>query len=177
MGTRDKLRELVDDVPLLRLLTNRALKSGPTYVTLPSADHPRRADLPKEATVVVVSGQMSDSIKAGIAALPADAKGVLIIPADMPDITADDIRKILDVAQTSNASIIRASTEDGLAGHPIYFSADLFSRFAELDGDRGAFHLTNELKDETLLVPLQGQSARLDLDTPEDWERFRNRIN
>ncbi|AKS46065.1 CTP:molybdopterin cytidylyltransferase MocA [Octadecabacter temperatus] len=175
MGDRDKLRELVDGVPLLRLLTDRALQSGPTYVTLPSVDHPRRAILPKEATVVVVSGQMSDSIKAGIAALPADAKGVLIIPADMPDITADDIRKILEAAQTSDEPIIRACTQDGLAGHPIYFAARTFARFETISGDRGAAQLTAELKEQTLFVPLQGDRARLDLDTPEDWAKFHAR--
>ena len=175
MGGRDKLLELVDGVPLLTLLTERALQSGPTYVTLPSADHPRRAVLPKAAKVVVVSGLMSDSIKAGITALPVVAKGVLILPADMPDITADDIRTVIDAAQASDAPIVRACTETGLAGHPIYFAAHTFARFANLTGDRGASRLTSELEGQTLFVPLQGDRARLDLDTPDDWKTYHAR--
>ena len=39
MGGRDKLLETVDGVPLLALLTARALRVGPTFVTLPSPAH------------------------------------------------------------------------------------------------------------------------------------------
>lgn len=175
MGTRDKLLEQVDGVPILARLADRALQSGPVFVTIPTEDHPRRIVLPKAAQVVVVSGQMSDSIKAGIAALPDDTTGVLILPADMPDITADDIRKVLEVARTSNAPIVRACTEDGRAGHPIYFAARTFTRFAGLTGDRGAARITAELEQQTQFVPLQGNRARLDLDTPEDWAAYNAR--
>ena len=175
MAGADKLLEMVDDAPLLAVLAQRALSVGPTYVTLPSADHPRRAVLPQAAQVIPVDGQMSDSIKAGIAALPADARGVIILPADMPDITAEDIGKIHAAASTSNAAIIRATTADGLAGHPIYFAASQFPRFAELNGDRGAFYLTTGLEDQTILIPLAADRARLDLDTPQDWASYRAR--
>jgi len=177
MGRRDKLLELIDGIPLLALIAERALKSGPTYVTLPSATHSRRAVLPNGATVVPVSGEMSDSIKTGIAALPAEAEGVLLLPADMPDITADDIRKVIAAVQETDALIVRACTANGTAGHPVYFDNSLFPKLAKLEGDRGAFHIITALKDKTHLVRLDGDRARLDLDTPEDWDRYRNRIS
>lgn len=175
MGGPDKLLELVDGVPLLARQVARALSVGPTVVTLPSADHPRRVGLPQAAQVVAVTGQMSDSIKAGIAALADDVSGVMILPADMPDITENDIQAIHDVALKSAALLVRATTEDGRAGHPIYFSASQFPRFKSLTGDRGAFHLTTGLETQTELVPLQGNRARLDLDTPDDWAAYRAR--
>ncbi len=177
MGDRDKLMEIVDGVPLLALLATRALSIGPTFVTLPAKDHPRRSVLPQSAQIVVVDANLglAHSIKAGIAALPAIATGVIILPADMPDITAADMAAIRDAASHSPAPIIRATTADGTPGHPIYFAASQFSRFDDLHGDRGAFRLMIGLEDQTLLVPLQGNRARLDLDTPQDWAAYRAR--
>jgi CTP:molybdopterin cytidylyltransferase MocA len=177
MGARDKLLETVDGVPLLALLTARALSVGPTFVTLPSADHPRRFALPQSAQIVVVDANlgMAHSIKAGIAALGDTATGVMILPADMPDITASDMAAVQVAAAESGLPIVRASTQDGRAGHPIYFAASQFPRFADLDGDRGAHRLTLGLEDQTRLIALKGDRARLDLDTPEDWEAYRAR--
>jgi molybdenum cofactor cytidylyltransferase len=177
MGDRDKLLELVDGVPLLARLATRALSIGPTFVTLPSANHLRRSVLPNSAQIVVVDANLglAHSVKSGIAALPDTADGVMILPADMPDITAADMAVIKTAASTTTLPIVRARTSDGAPGHPIYFAARLFSRFDDLHGDRGAFRLTIGLEDQTLLVPLQGDRARLDLDTPEDWAAYRAR--
>ena len=171
----DKLLEIVDGKPVLGLLAARALTLGPTFVTVPALNHPRRKVLPNAAQVVAVQGQMSDSIKAGIMALPDTTSGVMILPADMPDITAQDMAAIHAAARASDALIVRAATEDGRAGHPIYFAATLFHLFDTLSEDRGAFRLAKGYEDQTLLVPLRGDRARLDLDTPEDWAAYRNR--
>lgn len=174
MGARDKLLEDIDGLPLLRRQVERALESGLVIVTLPSADHPRAAVVPARATIVVVAGQMSDSIRAGIAAVPVDAPGVVILPADMPDITAADISAV-KAAATDDIAIVRAATQDGKPGHPIYFARKTFSDFNTIEGDRGAFRICENWPDDTKIVPLNGQRARLDLDTPEDWDRYRNR--
>jgi len=79
MGGRDKLLEHIGGTPILRLLTDRAQSVGPTFVTLPAQDHPRRDVLPPATQVVTIRGEMSDSIKAGITALPAAATGVIIL--------------------------------------------------------------------------------------------------
>lgn len=172
MGDRDKLLERVHGHAILAVLAKRALSVAPTFVTLPSLDHPRRAVLPDAAQLVIVDGQMSDSIQAGIAALPDDTRGVMILPADMPDITSSDMRLIQTAAQNTDAPIVRASTADGLAGHPIYFASCQFAKFSDLKGDHGAFSLTKGLERETVLIPLEGDRARLDLDTPEDWANY-----
>ena len=173
MQGRDKLLELVDGEPLLRLLALRALPLGPVYATLPPIGHPRYDILPDPVQTVPVDGELSDNIRAGIATLPSDTQGVILLPADMPEITQADLAKIKDTALKTDALIVRALTEDGRAGHPIYFSVKVFDRFAELRGDRGAFRIIDDLKDEVVAVPLAGNRARLDLDTPQDWADWR----
>lgn len=173
----DKLLEPVAGQPLVRLMADRALETGPCLVTLPSADHPRRVVLPKAVQVVAVAGQMSDSIRAGVAALPAEATAVMILPADMPDITARDMETLKAHARTSGALVTRATTCDGKPGHPIVFDRALFGDLQRLTGDRGAYTLCRDHLDRTAFVALAGQRARLDLDTPEDWETYRKGLS
>lgn len=169
----DKLLEEVGGSPLLTVLCHRALAAGPVFVTLPArADHPRRAAVPDGINSVPVDGQMSDSIRAGLHALPADATGVIILPADMPDITSEDLAA-LKAAVTPDVQVVRATTEDGKPGHPIYFARATFPAFDALEGDRGAFRVCSAFEDSTTYVPLKGQRARLDLDTPEEWKAYR----
>lgn len=180
MGGRDKLFEQIDGGAILTVLAQRALTIGPVFVTLPDADHARRALLPKGVTIVAVAHAaaplgMAESLKAGIAALPAETSGVVILPADMPEITAEDFALLAKQAQRTDAPIIRATTQDGKAGHPIYFAASVFPRFAALSGDRGGIEIVKALEDQTEFLPLKGNRARLDLDTPEDWDRYRDR--
>jgi len=173
MGGRDKLLELIDGTPILRRQVTRALETGPALVTLPSDDHARCHVVPRAARIVFIKGTMSGSIRAGINALPNEATGVIILPADMPDVTAQDIRSIRSAAQTSDAAIVRAVTPQGQFGHPIYFSKKTFHEFSELSGDRGAARLCGNWADSTRHVTLDGNRARLDLDTPDDWDRYR----
>ena len=176
MRGRDKLLEEVEGVPLLEVLARRALTLGPVYVTLPPGDNARRFALPRAAQAIEVADAakgMAHSIRAGIDALPDACAGVMILPADMPDITADDLAAIKTTALESKARIVRATTQDGQPGHPIFFAASEFPTFDTLQGDRGAFALCGALNDETEFVALEGNRARLDLDTPEDWDRYR----
>jgi len=175
MRGRDKLLEEIDGTPILNLLSARAIMVGPVFVTLPDLNHPRRKALPGDATAVPVPearNGMSNSLKAGISALPDTATGVIILPADMPDITTADLAAIKAHSQQNLAPIVRATTSDGKPGHPIYFARSLFSLLQNLSGDRGAYQICQDYSAQTKLVPLKGQRARLDLDTPEEWEYF-----
>lgn len=174
MGGTDKLLEPVNGAPLLQVLASRALIVGPTFVTVPSLTHRRRFVLPQAARVVAVTGQMSDSIRAGVAALPDTATGVIILPADMPDITTEDIAAIKAEPDTG-ASLVQATTADGQPGHPTYFAASFFGALKALGGDHGARDILQANAHLIHSVPLQGNRARLDLDTLEDWAAWRAR--
>jgi len=178
MGTRDKLLELIDGQPLLARVTSRALSVAPTYVTLPALNHPRAAVLSSHANVVAVPDAMKGmaaSLCRGIAALPKQTTGVIIMPADMPDITNKDLGAILAHSKSTPNPIVRATTNDGKPGHPTYFSRAMFPKLKALKGDTGAAPICAAHLDETMFVPLQGNRARLDLDTPEDWHAYRSR--
>ena len=184
MVGRDKLMEEVDGMPLLlRQARMIAALPEPAYVTLPGPDHPRsqllEQDGPPEVERIWVPDAtlgLSRSLQAGVAALPREVEGVLILLADLPDIEEADLRALLHVQQARpDADVWQAVTEDHLPGHPLILSARLFEDVAALDGDAGAGDLIRAAHkaDRVEPVPLPGQRARTDLDTPAEWAAWR----
>lgn len=178
MAGRDKLLELVAGRPLLRERAEVALATGaPVFVTLPPrAGFPdrwaaldglslTRVPVPRHAD------GLSASLAAGVTALPPEAPGVVVLLADMPEITADDLAAL--VANWDGRAIHRAAGAEGTPGNPVLFPATDFAVLAALSGDRGARDLLRAEAGRTRLVPLPGAHALTDLDTPEDWARWR----
>lgn len=180
MGGADKLMQVVDGMPLIRRQAQlaRAATDGMVIVALPAAPHPRY-DAISELDVVRcpvpdASDGMSASLRKAVSALPADTPAVAILLADLPDVTDADMQAVLDAVDFSQKNLVwRGVTADGKPGHPVVFHRDLFPSIARLSGDTGAQEIIRQAQDQTALIPLPGQHARADLDTPEDWVAWR----
>jgi CTP:molybdopterin cytidylyltransferase MocA len=176
MRGTDKLAVDVGGAALLTVMVRRALDTGRrVWVTLPAGNDPRTALLPDAAHPVAVpdaASGMSASIRAGVAALPADASAVMILPADMPDITAEDMRGMAD---SYAGGILRATAADGTPGHPVIFPRALFADLCAITGDSGARRVVSAHQDAVRLHALPGTRATTDLDTPEAWSAWRAR--
>ena len=177
MGGRDKLAEPVDGVPLLRKQAEMALGLDlPVTVALA----PGRAqeelldglDLDVYSAACSLEG-MSGTLRSAMAHL-ADARAVLVLLADLPELELSDLQAVLKARDAARKALIwRGVTEDGRAGHPILFDRALFPQFAQLKGDGGGHEIVEAAGDRVHLVPLPGMRARRDLDTPEDWAAWR----
>jgi CTP:molybdopterin cytidylyltransferase MocA len=174
MQGRDKMLEEVEGQPLLRLMARRALKSGvPVRVVLGPGQDARRAALDGLA-VEIVEAQGSDGMAASIRAGVAGLSGpVLIVLADMPEITAGDIYLMVSLHAQAPTAILRAATRDGRAGHPVLFPADLLPDLGRLSGDEGARAVLKREGARVHLLPLKDDRAAVDLDTPEAWAAWR----
>lgn len=180
MRGADKLLEPVDGAPLLARQAQAAAATGcPVVVTLPPGAAARRAALAglpvRPVEVADAAEGLGASIRAGVAALPAGATGVLLLLADLPEITADDLARICAAHRADAAAIWRATAEDGRAGHPVLVPADLFGALRGLAGDAGARAVLAAHAGRVRPVPLPGARAVTDLDTPEDWAAWRAR--
>ncbi|MGV6848954.1 MAG: nucleotidyltransferase family protein [Marinibacterium sp.] len=180
MRGRDKLMEDIDGQPLIARQAQmaRAATSGPVFVTLPPRPHPRHAAIEavdvSPVPVADADEGMAASLRAGIAALPADTLRAMILLADMPDLTVDDLRILIAATGTNpDRKVWRGATRDARPGHPIIVAASLLPEFARLSGDTGGRDILRQAQADTLLVPLPGNRARADLDTPEDWTAWR----
>jgi len=110
---------------------------------------------------------MASSIRAGIAALPAETEAVVITLGDQPLIDGGVIRRV--VAQWRAASPRPAAVVTCYAdgrGHPTLFGSALFSQLLALEGDRGARELLASLGEAVAEVDVPSVRPA-DVDTPE----------
>ncbi|MGF6860713.1 molybdenum cofactor cytidylyltransferase [Rhodobacteraceae bacterium MBR-64] len=180
MRGTDKLLEPVNGVPLLRHQALRALQTGaPVLVTLPG-DRPARrdclADLPvRLITVPDPTEGIAASIRAGVAGLCDKAQAVMILLADLPEVTTDDLAAMIAAFRADPAQpILRACADDGTPGHPVIFARRHFPALSRLTGDSGARAILARAPD-LRPYPLPGTRATTDLDTPEAWAHWRAR--
>ncbi|MEI4486259.1 NTP transferase domain-containing protein [Frigidibacter sp. MR17.14] len=173
----DKLVEPVDGQPLLARLARAALDAGAVVRVALAPDRPARAaalaGLAVEMLTVPDAAEgLAASLRAGAAAaLAAGEDGLLVMLGDMPEIDGAAVAALLAAAAKAPGRVVRAVAEDGTPGHPVLFPARLLPALGALRGDQGA---RGVLKGEDwLAVPLPGHAALTDLDTPEDWARWR----
>ncbi len=180
MGGRDKLAEPVGGVPLLRHVLDVLARSAvdETVVVLPPEPGARLAALTGTKARIVTNPRaaegMGTSIGAGVTALRPDSDAVLIVLADMPELTARDFDRLIAAFDPAEGrAIVRAVAEDGQPGHPVLFGRRFFEPLRALEGDRGARALIEDYPEFVADVTLPGPAAATDLDTPADWEAWR----
>jgi CTP:molybdopterin cytidylyltransferase MocA len=177
MEGRDKLLESVAGVPLLRLVAERALSVTPhVAVTLRAPDPDRAAALQGLAVDVIpvpdAATGMSASLRAGAAwALSSPCTALLVLLPDMPDITANDLHRLVTDYARAPDTPLRAASQDGQPGNPVILPRVVWPLLRDLSGDQGARAIL--AAHPPRLCPLPGQRALTDLDTLEDWARWR----
>lgn len=176
MRGADKLMEPVEGVPLLLRQARVALATGaPVIVTLPLDRPARNAALAGLDLVTVpvpdAALGLSASIRAGVRA--AGARPVLVLLADLPEITTDDLSRLLVRHAAIPDLILHGTAADGTPGHPVLFPIWALPGLAVLTGDSGARDLLRQHRDKTEFIALPARHAVTDLDTPEDWAAWR----
>ena len=175
MGGDDKLLRHVDGVPLIRRAALHAVASGQrVLVTLRPEDHARRAALAGLALRLLPVGDAATGMSASLRCAAADigpASPLMILPADMPEISASDLARLW-TAQAANPERIIQGMAGHVPGHPVILPPDLVPELGHLSGDTGARAILAWHHQRILPVPLFGRRAILDLDTPQDWEAW-----
>ncbi|WP_294220095.1 nucleotidyltransferase family protein [uncultured Shimia sp.] len=175
----DKLLELIDGQPLLQKMAKQACAVSPTVlICLRPNDISRRVVLQGLECVVVevpdASEGMAHSLRAGIAKLPGNCSAVMVIPADMPELTQSDFETIAQSHEDAPDAIIRATSAENHPGHPVLFPARLFGELRGVSGDVGAKDVLERNMLSVKLFKLPDAHAVTDLDTPEEWRTWRD---
>jgi molybdenum cofactor cytidylyltransferase len=108
---------------------------------------------------------LSSSIRAGIARLPLTCSGAMLLLADQPLVSADDLRRLAGTWR-KQPQYIAAALYSGTIGVPAIFPRNMFQALLQLRGDTGARALLRRNTDRVVRVPMP--SAAVDIDTPED---------
>jgi CTP:molybdopterin cytidylyltransferase MocA len=181
MRGADKLLERVEGRPVLALLAERALGAGPSVLVTLAPDQPGRMQALSGQKVTVsevpeASEGMAASLRAGAEAMSAGGHdGLMVLPADMPEIATEDIAGMMASFLSAPAPrpILRAAASDGRPGHPVILPARLAADLARLSGDTGARDVLRAHASDVVIHPLPGERALTDLDTPEEWAAWR----
>ena len=165
--------------PLIRRVTRTALEADlhPVVVVLGAqADRirPHLRDL-AVSTVENLNWQegLASSLRAGLEAIMTDVpqvRGVIVMPADQPWLTAAHLRNIEAAQRASNRTIVASDYGDHL-GPPAYFGRKHFPALLTLSGDAGARELLRAFDAESVAAPA---GSGIDCDNPADYARLRD---
>ena len=116
---------------------------------------------------------LASSVKVGVAAVADDAAGAVICLGDMPLISANLIDRLIEAFGPDRGNLIVVPVSDNRRGNPVLWSRRFFNELMTLDGDVGARHLIAKHNEAVVEVPVQGDGAFLDIDTPQALEAAR----
>ncbi len=116
---------------------------------------------------------LSTSLRAGLAALPAETDGVVVCLADMPLVAPHHINKLISAFNPAEHRSICVPVADGQRGNPVLWARQHFGEMSRLTGDRGARALMDQLADEVVEVTMGSDAVLADFDTPEALARLR----
>ncbi len=115
------------------------------------------------------------SIARGVAALGPAVSAALIALGDQPALPPEVIPRLLRAFKETGKPIV-APLYRGVQGNPVLFSSAVFPELRALTGDRGARSVVEEDPARVALVSFD-LPMPADLDTFEDYERLRPRVN
>ncbi|WP_332685042.1 molybdopterin-binding/glycosyltransferase family 2 protein [Bosea sp. (in: a-proteobacteria)] len=173
MGEGNKLLQPVRGEPLVRhaVKAQLASRARPVLVVVGHQEAEVRAALTGlDVTFVrnpAFAEGLAGSLKAGVAALPAEAEGVVVSLGDMPNVTAGVIDRLAQAFADRPEALAVAPTLLGQRGNPVLLAKALFAQVAGLAGDEGARRLLAGAGDAVEEVPLDDPAIALDVDTPE----------
>lgn len=111
---------------------------------------------------------MASSLTTGLAALPQDTDAALIVLADMPFVTVEDINALCAAYAPEKGRAIIIPTHGGKRGNPVLLGRQFFASLATLSGDQGAKSYIQ--KNEDFVYELHaGPGILIDIDTPESY--------
>jgi molybdenum cofactor cytidylyltransferase len=176
MGGPNKLLAEIGGRPLVRIVVEQALASQARPVIVVTGHQRERVEAALAGLPVdfVHNPRFADglgtSLKTGIAALPAQADGVIVCLGDMPQVDSALIDRLIGTLDPDRGALIVVPTIDGQRGNPVVWSRRFFSNLMAVEGDVGARYLIGRFGEVVTEEPLVGSAALTDVDTPEALE-------
>jgi molybdenum cofactor cytidylyltransferase len=173
MGGANKLLAEIGGRPLVRIAAEEALASRAAPVIVVTGH--QRAEVAQALAGLPVrlvynpdfAQGLGTSLKAGIAALPADAEGAIVCLGDMPQVDASLIDRLIGAFDPERGALVVMPTFEGKRGNPVLWSRRFFPDLMAIEGDVGARHLIGRYNEAVVEVPFEGKAALVDVDTPE----------
>ncbi len=136
---------------------------------------------PADDVVVTINpdsgSQPIDSLRIGLAALPADAAAAAVLPVDSPAAHPETVRQLIGAfreAEPGRALIVRP-VHGGEPGHPTLFARPLFRELATEVLPHGAETVVERHAQARLDIPVDDPGVSRNVNTPADYRSLRER--
>ncbi|HYL34135.1 MAG TPA: molybdopterin-binding/glycosyltransferase family 2 protein [Stellaceae bacterium] len=178
MGTVNKLLIGVDGKPMVRHAVDAALAAGLTPVVVVTGHE--REKITAALTGLAVSlvnnpdyaEGLSTSLRTGLDILPPDVEGALICLADMPRVSAGELKRLTAAFDPREGRAIIVPTRRGKRGNPVLWARQFFAEMRAVAGDVGARHLIGAYPELVAEIEMEGDGVVTDIDTPQALARL-----
>jgi molybdenum cofactor cytidylyltransferase len=170
-----KLVAKLDGKPIVRRVAEAALaaKARPVVVVTGYARNSVEAaladlDVGLAFNPKFASG-LASSLRVGLAAMPDDLMGALVLLGDMPWIEPPLIDALIEAFLARKDALAAVPLREGRRGNPVLLGRVLFEAAMRLEGDEGARRLIGALSANDLVeVEASDMGVMVDIDTPDD---------
>ena len=182
MGGPNKLLAEIGGRPLVRIAAEQALASRAQRVIVVTGHQREQVEAALQGLKVEVvhnpnfAEGLSTSLKAGLAAVPADVDGAIVCLGDMPQVDASLIDRLIAGFDPERGALVVVPISGGKRGNPVVWSRRFFHELGTLEGDVGARHLIGRYPEAVAEVQVTDRAALTDVDTPEAFEHVKAEI-
>lgn len=182
MGAVNKLIAEIGGKPLVRIAAEQALASRASPVIVVTGHQHEMVEAALAGLPVRVvhnpdyAEGLGTSLKAGIAAVPPEANAAIICLGDMPQVDAGLIDRLITAFDPEKGALVVTPVIEGRRGNPVVWSRRFFNDLMQVQGDVGARHLIGNYVEAVVEVPVTGDAALVDVDTPESFSAVKAEI-
>ncbi len=171
-GAGNKLLAEVDGEPMVRRAARAAIEGGAAAVAVVTGHEREEVEAALAGLDVRFvhnpdfAGGQSTSVRAGIAAVPEDCEGAVVLLGDMPRVDGQVVRRVIGAYRPVGGVFVVVPEHEGRRGNPVLWSRRFFPELMALEGDRGARELI--ARDPAAVATVEaGPAVLFDVDTPE----------
>ncbi len=165
----------------IKELVDKYLQLNQQVIVVSGSNHKALLNLQLQTSHIIENTNyeqgMGKSIAVGVYYVQSHfpkAKGVFILTVDQPFISLSHLQNMMAVFKSN--TIVVSSSEQGYRGIPSLFSATYFKELVALEDDRGAKPVCFKHKTQLQIVQTAHEDLD-DMDTPEMYQKLKERIN
>ncbi len=173
MGAVNKMLAQIGGKPLVRIAAEQAVASRAHPVIVVTGHEREKVESVLRGLPVRLvhnpdyADGLGTSLKTGIAAVPEDSDAVIVCLGDMPQVDAALIDRLIAAFDPERGALVVVPSIDGRRGNPVVWSRRFFQDLMGIQGDVGARYLIGNYAESVVEVPVVGDAALTDVDTPE----------
>jgi molybdenum cofactor cytidylyltransferase len=178
MGAVNKMIAEIGGKPLVRIAAEQALASKASPVIVVTGHQRDKVEAALKGLNVRFANNseyaegLGTSLRTGIAAVPAEADGAVILLGDMPQVDAPLIDKLIAAFDPEKGALVVVPTIEGRRGNPVIWARRFFPQLMAVTGDVGARHIIGDVAESVAEVAVTDPAITVDIDTPDVLARI-----